>query len=68
MRQKETNMSESKFNGGSAHRDAPNLLCWCDDGISYHQFVEFTLEHPEMGFSKLCDELHVGKRCTACLP
>jgi len=53
--------------------DIDELLCYCEEagpegqGIRRQAWLQSVREHPELDFYQLCDQLKVGRRCTACL-
>lgn len=62
MARRQSTSTETSTRSGSN-----DVLCWCDKGVSHRDFVEFTLQNPEMEFGNLCEKIGVGQRCTSCL-
>lgn len=44
-----------------------DLLCHCDDGVDYSKFTATVAGNPDLSFEEICEQLSVGRRCTACL-
>lgn len=53
--------------------DTDEPLCYCEDagpegkGIGQDAWLRAVRENPELDFYQLCNQLNVGRRCTACL-
>lgn len=48
-------------------RRGDDLLCYCDEGVTYDAFSRAVANAPNLDFDAICTSVKVGRRCTACL-